>query len=593
MRKYFAKVNLIIFPFIFILGFCLSVLESYKYIGFFQKHFYISPYSIYLLTFISFIGFIMSKKQLESLSVKHLLQKFLGIGTIMFFISLLLYIALNEMEIINYSNFSYTTFHIWPGSLIFPIMLLFEVALLFFSTNRTFDKLDKQLYRKIKMAIHHPWKYLLFMKSKIRISGIWSFFGKNKLILYLMLIAIFILGYPLVVYGIDKTFFYSMDPDVVYTTNALLYTKAKVITYLDHPGTPTIVILYYLYFPLRIIAKYWLHISFIQWSFDNFAFLTYYLRIFQLVISSVGLLIFLNLIKTMVKSKTSTIIAFCLIFAFGGMTTAITIVPENFSFLLVACWLTVFYKFTKNRKYLWNIILAVISGFAFANKFTNIFLIIASLFLPFFITGLKLKQKALMVGINSILSLLTFFLGIWPIKDKLTGIVEWGKNLFTHAGSYGSGTQSIFDPLTYFSSVAVLIRDNPILFIFICFSLVFFLFLVIKKKLDIKDPVVFLVVIAFVGIATFAKYTVIRYNYIHIQLIIFSLLYFLSKLKVSVTKILLPVTIVIFLIFSFGYIKTANQLSKMPTETVHDVLNAWTPFWASDIFREQLDAVKP
>jgi hypothetical protein len=136
MKKRIEEINLMIFPFILTIGFFISILESYKYLGFFQKHFYVSSFLVYLLSFINFIILMTSKKLLKELKRKRLLQIFLGFGTIIFFIFILLYVILNEVEVFHYDNFLFATIHIWPGSLIVSVMLSFEAAFLFFNGNR-------------------------------------------------------------------------------------------------------------------------------------------------------------------------------------------------------------------------------------------------------------------------------------------------------------------------------------------------------------------------------------------------------------------------------------------------------------------------
>jgi hypothetical protein len=417
---------------------------------------------------------------------------------------------------------------------------------------------------------------------------------KKYLIPLLTVLTFLILGLPLFVYGIERTFFYSIDPDVVYVTNALLYTKYAIISYADHPGTPTITLLYYLFFPLRILSKYVLHQGFIQWSFDNYAFLTYYVRLFQLLLFSTATFVFLKAVDKISESAYILIFAWMAIFSFTGMGLAVSIVPENLSFFLTAIWLTVFVKFAKTRKYLWNVILIVIAGLAFANKFTSVFLLIASIFLPFFVQRTKLGWKMLMLEANMTISTQAFLLGVWPIRGKLMGIFEWGTSLFGHAGNYGTGASSIFDWASYSGSVLSLIKALPVLSVFLCFALILGIVMVMKKRIKISDPVIFLMATAFIGVAIFAKYPVIHYSYVNILLIIFCTAYFLSKAKIVLVKMVLPIMAILFLMTSYSYIKGASdRLRNKPPDTVQSILSGWTPFWSGDIFREQLDALSP
>jgi hypothetical protein len=415
---------------------------------------------------------------------------------------------------------------------------------------------------------------------------------KNYLILTLTLLAFVILGYPLVVWGIDESFFYSLDPDVVYITNALLYTKANIITYIDHPGTPTIMFLYYLFLPLRLIAKFSLHQSFMQWSFDNYAFLTYYSRIFQLILSVSGLAIFLNLIRRFTKSNILTINAFFLTFLFAGLTSTLAIRPENFSFLLTACWLAVFTKFIGSKKYVWIAILAALSGFIFANKFTGVFLVVFTSLLPLFVEKEKKATKLIMLQANIAIFLEFFLIGIWPVWNKISAIVDWGLHLFGHADVHGTGTDSFLDWNTYMISLRNLTFENPSIAVFIISTIVLAIFLVIKKKIKLHDPVALLTLISFLGILVFAKYPVIHYNYINIFLLIYCFIYFLSKINYIWSKLSMLIIGVIFLASVYSNLTSViNNSPQKASGGVNAVLEQWTPFWSADIFREQFNSI--
>jgi hypothetical protein len=140
IKNYIIKLNLIAFPIIFTLSIFISILESYKYIGFFQKHSHISSIIIYLLSFLSFVILAKSEILIIEIKKKRLLQIFLGAGTFGFFVFVLLYVIFNEFEIANYINYSFATFHIWPGALIITILLSFQAAYIFFKINSKFEK---------------------------------------------------------------------------------------------------------------------------------------------------------------------------------------------------------------------------------------------------------------------------------------------------------------------------------------------------------------------------------------------------------------------------------------------------------------------
>ena len=415
---------------------------------------------------------------------------------------------------------------------------------------------------------------------------------KKKYLILLLVIPVFlILGFPLFIYGIDRTFFYSTDPDVVYITNALLYTKYAIISYADHPGTPTITLLYYLFFPLRLIAKYILHMGFIQWSFDNYAVLTYYTRFFELFLTSAGLFIYLNVIKKISNSTRIIMFAAFSVFSFAGLTFATRIVPENLSFFLTSIWLLVFLRFIQKRNYFLNSVLVFIAAFTVANKFTALFLLIPSLFLSIFVRGLEVDQKFVRMQMNILIAGLAFYFGILPASNMFTFIKNWAVLLFSRAGSHGTGAVSTLDWGTYSASAAVLVKAQPAAFIFICLTVVLGVYLLINRKLKFSNPIIFLALTSLAGILVFAKYPVIHYNYVNVLLIIFCASYFLTKVKVSVVKLLLPIMIVLFMITGYKYVITASRdLREKTMESEYSILKAWSP-WAADIFGEQLDAL--
>ncbi len=415
---------------------------------------------------------------------------------------------------------------------------------------------------------------------------------RNKLTIFLSVIFFIILGFPLIKYGIDKTLFYSVDPDVVYITNSLLYTKAALIGYADHPGTPSIMLFHYLYFPLRIISKYLLHTSFIQWSFDNYEVLTAYIRATQLILTTIGFAIFSKVIKKFTNSNWITFLIGLCVFSFGGMIFAIRIVPENLSLFLTASWLFIFLKYIDKRSLLLNILMVIVAAFAVANKFTSLFLLVPSLLLPIFMNKLNLLRKFFIILLNILIASITFYIGILPAIAHITWIKNWTFSLFKHAGIHGTGTVAVFDLNSYLTSITTLFVSSTALMIFLCFVLALGIFLVVKKKIKINDPVVFLATTSFFGFLIFAKYPNVYYNYVNILLIIFCAAYFLLKTKVTLTKVLIPIVVFVFIFSVLNYWKEVpTQIeSKEKGETTHSLLNAWTPYWSGDVFRDQLNS---
>lgn len=136
ITKNLVNLNLIVFPFILVISTFISVIESYKYIGFFQKHINISPNLIYLISFVSFIILLRSEGILDKIKKNNFISLFYKLGTISFFISLLLYFVFNELETANYDNYVFATFHMLPGSLITTVLLLFMAGYIYSKVNK-------------------------------------------------------------------------------------------------------------------------------------------------------------------------------------------------------------------------------------------------------------------------------------------------------------------------------------------------------------------------------------------------------------------------------------------------------------------------
>jgi hypothetical protein len=431
----------------------------------------------------------------------------------------------------------------------------------------------------------------------------------NYITLSLVLVVAFIISIPLFVYGLNGAFYYRYDPDIIYIANALLYTKAHIILYIDHPGTPTIMLLNWLFIPTRLIAKYIFHEGFIQWAFSNFAFLEFYLRLFMLTLFGTSLFIFLKVIKKMSKSVLITILTFLAFFSFS--TTwyqGIYIVPENFSFFLTVIWLSIFIEFRKKSSYLLNTILVLVAGFAVANKFTNGFLLIPSLLFLLFSKN-KINQKLGRVLLNIVIAVSAFILGVWPIFSRLGSLFRWVGILFFHIGIYGNGRNAIFDLVSYSASVTSSVRQEPFVFAVVCTATVVAIYLLIKRTLKIIDPEVIIFLTALLGIMVFAKYDIVRYNFINYLLIIFCLAHFLSRIRTNFLKVVIGLLAIVFIYNGYLYLTSTingigketilqNYYDKNPpifntlwgVDNKYNIINHWTIYWVANVFGEQFNA---
>jgi hypothetical protein len=156
--KKILKINMFLFPLFLIFASFVSVLESYKYYGFFQKHFLISTVVVYVVSCLSFLILMSSKKSLKKIKRNGGYQFFLSVGSTLFFLSLLVYLILNELDAGYYQNFSFTKFHVQPPNLIFLPVLLIETLVLFIATNERFRRFREDVLRLIKSEVFYPLK---------------------------------------------------------------------------------------------------------------------------------------------------------------------------------------------------------------------------------------------------------------------------------------------------------------------------------------------------------------------------------------------------------------------------------------------------
>ncbi len=428
----------------------------------------------------------------------------------------------------------------------------------------------------------------------------------HSFILILVFVGLIISGFPLFKYGVGGAFYRSFDPDIVYITNTLSYTKNGIIYYADHPGTPTIMSLYYLYFPLRLLSKYVWHVNFIDWSFVNYSVINFYTRVFELILSAVSFLIFLNAVFKNSKSKITIFIAWLAVISFGELNFALSVSPENTLFFLTSVWVHWFIVSNKKRTYLISAILSLIAGFAVANKFTGLFLLVPAVFLPIFIRKLKFEQKIIRFEANVLLALGAFYIGILPAIERLTYIENWALALLFHSGIHATGTEALFDPQVYFHSLALVIKGMPFAFVFILSTIMLTIGLIIKKKLRASDPYILLLLTSVIGVFAFAKYSVLYYNFVNFLLIIFCASYFLSmsNLKIKLFFALLLLTPFILSLSQFAKVgtgqfqKDAEILSYANTyppkknvlwenNNMYQIISVWTHDWTADLFDEQ------
>lgn len=427
-----------------------------------------------------------------------------------------------------------------------------------------------------------------------------NFIKKNKFVLFLTLFGVILFSIPLFIFGVNKSFYINPDPDVVYFSNAILFLKSGTIAYFDHPGTPSILLFSLFLSPITLFIKYVLHGDISTFAFYHYPALSFYLRILVLSISGFSLFLFLKLIGRIAKTKLIIWLAFLLVIVTGIYSRAVAISPEAVSILLATIWLSVFVNYVSNKKFSSNILLIVISALAFVNKFTNGALLFFSLLIPLLNNRDNKGRVFKQMVTNILLAVAVLLISSIPIFDKLGKVGIWVKLLITHAGDYGGGKLSFFDWGTYSASFMKLIETSPFVFIFVIFSFVFLIWLLISKKYGKSDKsFIYLYFLALICFMYFAKYPVIRYNYVNLLLMIFSTVYFVKNLiSASYIKIIVGALVVMSIITFGGSIskqiesKASSDL-ETKNEYMYFALKDWTKYWGGDVFLKERESFTP
>src|SRR3989344_765481 len=381
--------------------------------------------------------------------------------------------------------------------------------------------------------------------------------------------------FPVISAGTKGTF-YTIDPDISYLSNALSYIKTRQIHYIDHPGTPTIIIFALMMTPLRLYMKFIAHSPFILWSLNNLDLVFFITRVFQSLVMGVSLGIFLLGMLRFFRSKSVIIFAWLSLLGFSAFPfLSSSISPETLSFFIIAVWLNIFVSFLNTNSWFFLPAMSTISGIAIANKFSNLFLGLISICLPLAISRISIKSRLSSCLIQTLLVALGFIAGTWPIKGSYPQLLNWVKLLANSSEIHGGGIPVFFDLSTYLNSISSLYYRDPWLMALIVISVVALLLLH-----RINPQILILTVGSLLGAAVFAKYPLSHYQFAHYFLLIFAVCHFLIFLP-RIAKVLLLVILILIAVknvdYYYRYISTmirqtqnlenyvANHPTKFPT----------------------------
>lgn len=401
---------------------------------------------------------------------------------------------------------------------------------------------------------------------------------------------------PLLLFGVNAAFF-SIDPDVVYFANALSYIKWNIIGYYDHPGIPSIYLISLVLIPVRIYSKFVVNQNFFDFIFNNYQIVIFYSRIFQSSIFLLGLFVYLKSIFNLTKSYLTMIIGILFLACFTPIYySVLSISAEPLNFLLVSIWIFVFSLSLSNKKNNYISLLLFLSGMLFANRATNIFYMVSSIWLLMHFKKGNFK-KIILIPIG-------FLVGIFPSLHILPDILKRILLFASASGIHGAGENKFFDSNLYLLSFKTFWnRDFVVTTTVLILAFCIFYF---RKK--INPEVLHLSSLFVIGFLVFAKFPLAHYQVPNLLFVIFSVSIIISKLNIKFT------VLIIFILSYFAFVNYRNYFSILSLEMgqvvkleqfvvnnpskigevwewarVKNFAYLWTNSWGGGVFKYQID----
>lgn len=171
--KRFTTLCFYLFPLLLTLALIVSLLESYKYIGFFGTHFFIpSPY-IYILLLVDFFILVLQKDLLRKIKELKFYQQFIRVTTLIFVLIFIIFMVFSLLDVMYYKNFSFAEFHFQPLNLTFSLILLSTSVILFLISNQVTSKLKIYLSKTVSKEFLVIYNAVFFSDEK-DVKLLWS-----------------------------------------------------------------------------------------------------------------------------------------------------------------------------------------------------------------------------------------------------------------------------------------------------------------------------------------------------------------------------------------------------------------------------------
>lgn len=428
-----------------------------------------------------------------------------------------------------------------------------------------------------------------------------------SLILTILLISFF----PVLEVGAKGSFF-SIDPNVMYVSNALSYIKTKQIHYFDHPGTPSIVLLSFAFTPLRLYTKFVAKLNFISWSAIHYDVVFFYARAWMSLIVGAGLgVLFYSIYKFTNKSSSIFLLAVLLLTFPPFYYLGISISAEALNFLLAALWLLLLVIFVKREKMFFLYAMALLAGVAFGNRATSVALALSTLTLGLTYGEKIISNRVLSVVKLLILEVLGYYFALWPIRRKILIVTKI--ILFLSGGTkiHGGGSGQFFAVDKFLKSLQFLTTNDNVA---VVTSVAVVLYCFVKLFSSVKTSKY----LATVGLTTafvvmgFAKFPLDHYQTVNYLLLSFIGVSFASFTVTNLQLLTLPLLLIFIIPITNGFLKGLTKsinttVSLRNFENMHAAKEGtvwqygrseefailWSRYWGRGIFEEELKKFNP
>lgn len=340
-------------------------------------------------------------------------------------------------------------------------------------------------------------------------------------------IAIFVLSllvwgisiYPLLLSGIKGAFF-SIDPDIVYLANALSYVRQKVMWYHDHPGIPSIYVIAQSLMPLRIYSKFIQNQDFIDFVFNNYFAVVYYLRMFQSLIFVLGLNIFLHAVYRSTKKFTMVILATLLLINYASfLNIPWSISAESLNFLLISLWILIFSIYIQSENKLALSFMYILTGLLLANRATN-FVYFSSVLII-----LIMRRKEIIKNLTFLIG--GFLAGIFPLIDRVDVVIKRMLFFAGASGVHGGSPGKIIDLNLYLDSLRIFWDRDLVFSVLVITSSL----LVLAMKSKISRLFFYICISLILTILIFAKFPLQHYQMPNLLFLVFCFVVLVKELK--------------------------------------------------------------